>query len=175
MALYGDTNGNQWDDAESALEGFLSELPYLSDEETESVFQFTNHASSAAENLKAIAYGVTYSGLDDRFAGDNYPVPEPLPYVATVNTPGYLPISDDVFAFATAREAWQYLLGELERTWDAYPDDENGACIEAHTQLHGIDQSQPGTIYAPTPGYEGEHDLGVAYSVNLSRDSSAME
>jgi hypothetical protein len=75
MARYNDTNGNTWNSAEEALEDFLNELPYLTEEETETVFQFTNHENNAADNLKAIAYGITYAGLDDRFEGDNYPVP----------------------------------------------------------------------------------------------------
>lgn len=76
MAIYRDSNGNVWLDAESALTDFLADLPELSELESESVFQFTDYRSDAASTLAAIAYGVTYSGLDARFAGDNYPVPE---------------------------------------------------------------------------------------------------
>lgn len=75
---YHDTNGNIWDSAEEALEEFLSELPCLTDEETEEVFQFTDRSATAEMNLQAIAYGVTYAGLDPRFTGDNYPIPHPL-------------------------------------------------------------------------------------------------
>jgi hypothetical protein len=75
MATYSDTNGNIWETAKEALDEFLSELPYMTDEEFESVFQFTNYSSSPEHNLEAIAYGVTYSGMDSRFSGDNYPVP----------------------------------------------------------------------------------------------------
>lgn len=73
---YADTNGNEWDTAEEALKEFIEDLPDLTDEETESVFQFTNREGTAAQNLAAIAHGVVYSGLSDRFEGDNYPVPE---------------------------------------------------------------------------------------------------
>lgn len=86
-------------------------------------------------------------------------------YVAIINVPGYLPVDDEPPIFDTAREAWQYLISEVERLWDEYPEDENEACVEAHTQMHGLNQDEPGTVYAPTPGYEGSHDLGVAYSV----------
>lgn len=86
-------------------------------------------------------------------------------YMATRNVPGYMPMDDDPPIFESAREAWQHHVEEVERDWDDYPDDENGACIEAHTTLHNIDQSREGAFHAPTPGYEGEHDLGVAYSV----------
>ncbi len=93
-------------------------------------------------------------------------------YVAIINTPGYLPWDDEPPTFETAREAWQYLVSEVERSWDEYPEDTNGAGIEAHTALHNIDQSQPGTVYAPTPGYDGDHDLGLAYSVEIAEDES---
>jgi hypothetical protein len=86
-------------------------------------------------------------------------------YVATVNVPGYLPMDDDPPVFDTPREAWQHHVAEVERSWDDYPEDANGACVEAHTALHNLDQSQPGTVYAPTPGYDGDHDLGLAYCV----------
>lgn len=86
-------------------------------------------------------------------------------YLAIQNTPGYLPWSDDPPAFKTTRDAWQYLVSEIDRLWDDHPDDANGACIQAHTLMHSQDQNSVGTIYAPTPGYDGEHDLGVAYSV----------
>lgn len=75
---YTDTRGVIFASAEEALEDFLSELPHLTDEESETVFQFTHWQASAEKNLQAIAYGVTYSGLDDRFAGDNYPIPYPM-------------------------------------------------------------------------------------------------
>lgn len=86
-------------------------------------------------------------------------------YVATINVPGYLPMDDDPATFDTPSEAWQYLVSEIERSWDDYPEDANGACVEAHTQLHNLDQSKAGVVYAPTPGYEGDHDLGLAYCV----------
>jgi hypothetical protein len=91
-------------------------------------------------------------------------------YVATINVPGYLPVDDEPPVFDEAREAWQYLVSEVDRQWDEYPEDVNGACVEAHTAMHNVDQSQPGTVYAPTPGYEGSHDLGLAYSVSEVQD-----
>lgn len=86
-------------------------------------------------------------------------------YAAIQTTPGYLPTEDNPAAFNNTRDAWQYLVSKVDRAWDENPEDENGACIEAHTRMHSQDQSQTGTIYAPTPGYVGDHDLGVAYSV----------
>lgn len=86
-------------------------------------------------------------------------------FAAIINTPGYLSEQDEPAVFDTAREAWQYLVSEVDRAWDDFPEDENGACVDAHSQMHNIDQSRPGTVYASTPGYEGSHDLGIAYSV----------
>lgn len=94
-----------------------------------------------------------------------------MPYLATINVPGYLPMDDDPPIFDTAREAWQYLLGEVEHSWDDYPEDDNGACVEAQTQIHNINQNEPGVVYAPTPGYDGDHDLGLAYSVSVVEPS----
>ena len=88
-----------------------------------------------------------------------------MSYAAIVNTPGYLPTDTEPPEFETPREAWQHLVSEVELLWDEYPDDENGACIEAHTQMHYIDQSREGVVYAPTPGYAGGQDLGLAYCV----------
>jgi hypothetical protein len=93
-----------------------------------------------------------------------------MAYVATINVPGYLPMDDDPPVFDTAREAWQYLLGEVERSWDDYPDDESGGCVEAHAQMHNVDQSREGVVYAATPGEPRMHDLGLAYSVTLTDD-----
>lgn len=88
-----------------------------------------------------------------------------MQYVATINTPGYLPDSDDPPTFDTPRDAWQHLVSEVDRFWDDFPEDTNGACVDAHSQMHNIDQSKPGVVNAATPGYEGDHDLGVAYCV----------
>lgn len=85
-------------------------------------------------------------------------------YIATINVPGYLPTGCPV-EFDTTQEAWQYLAREVDHAWDYCPDDDNGACIEADTALGLVDRTQPGTVYAPTPGYRGDHDLGLAYTV----------
>lgn len=90
----------------------------------------------------------------------------PSQFVATVNVPGYLPMDDDPPVFDSPREAWQYLVSEVDRQWDEYPEDENGASLTAHTQLHNINQDRVGAIHAPTPGYTGDHDLGLVYSVS---------
>lgn len=93
-----------------------------------------------------------------------------MPFVAIINTPGYVPMDDEPPTFDSAREAWQYLVSEVDRSWDEYPEDENGACLDAHSQMHNLDQSQTGTVYAGTPGSDSEHDLGLAYSVEVAEE-----
>lgn len=109
-------------------------------------------------------------------------------YVATVNVPGYLPMDDDPPVFDTAKEAWQYLAEERERGEENYPDWEgdNGLGEYSstlgtlryiasgeyeHGNLHEDTPTNPdgtGTVYGDTPGYDGSHDLGMAYSVSLA-------
>lgn len=86
-------------------------------------------------------------------------------FLAIINTPGYLSEQDEVPEFETAREAWRYLRDERDRDVDAMGDpDETDRCwLELDTAVHN--GFGPGTVYGATPGYEGEHDLGLAYSV----------
>jgi hypothetical protein len=90
-------------------------------------------------------------------------------YVASVNTPGYLPMDDDPPMFATAREAWEYLAGERDRSFDHAETDPDSEDIwhwmVATAQDPG--ESDTGTVYGDTPGYDGAHDLGLAYSVTF--------
>lgn len=71
--MFTDANGNEWETAKEALDEFLSDLPYLSEEDTEAVFQFTDWQASPESNLKAIDYGIVYSG--NAYAFNGYPVP----------------------------------------------------------------------------------------------------
>ena len=104
-------------------------------------------------------------------------------YVATINTPGYLP-EDEPPIFDTAREAWFYLYQESIRAWDGAMMD-GAPCpvcndeAESHGPLGLCDDDDedsralgaaartntPGTVYTRTPGYDGAHDLGRAYCV----------
>jgi hypothetical protein len=95
-------------------------------------------------------------------------------YVATINTPGYLPQDDDPPVFDTAYEAWSYLADERERSEDDAVDP-GGAdwpysvtVAELHDAAGHNDPERAlgeGTVYDSTPGYTGSHDLGLAYSV----------
>lgn len=81
-------------------------------------------------------------------------------YQAIINTPGYLPESDIPF-FDTIKEAWEHLAAERARAFEGLDLPE--IVIDGLDQLTAQDQC--GVVYLGTPGYDGDHDLGEAYSV----------
>lgn len=90
-------------------------------------------------------------------------------FVATINTPGYLPDdAGELPEFDTAREAWEYLMGERARHLDEM--ESSGLAFHDATWLKlraaSLDGTSIGTVYGDTPGYDGNHDLGLAYSVD---------
>jgi hypothetical protein len=102
-----------------------------------------------------------------------------MPFVATMNTPGYLPWDDEPPIFDDVSEAWDYL---LDRRRDQEDDDEDALGYSETLNLlervvegsmdaladAGLDFDGTGTIYGDTPGYGGDHDLGLAYSVTYT-------
>lgn len=91
MTAYIDAQGRRWDTAEEALADFISDLPAMTDEETENLFSATRHDWDAARNLQAIDYAATYHGLAGTVLG-YYPIPQPEPEVtarllASLHTP----------------------------------------------------------------------------------------
>lgn len=99
-------------------------------------------------------------------------------YVALINVPGYLGMDDEPPTFETTAEAWGYLADERKRSDDAWvPDDpedpEGPASLDACTlelERYERDGHGEGTVYGPTPGYDGDHDLGLAYSVVVAEE-----
>lgn len=102
-----------------------------------------------------------------------------MPFLALVNVPGYLPVSDDRPLFDTAREAWEYLLDDRREAED-WQEDPAGysATVNTLEQLSqgnfdpafGVsDEDGTGVVYGATPG-GAIHDLGLAYSVTLAED-----
>jgi hypothetical protein len=90
-----------------------------------------------------------------------------VPYLATQNVvPGYLPQDDDPPTFVTSGDAWQYLAEERRNDEDNTPGMHYGETVntlDAYASAgHGED-----TVYGPTPGYDGDHDHGLAYSVTV--------
>lgn len=102
-------------------------------------------------------------------------------YVATINVPGYLPTDDDPPGFETAREAWQYLAEQLDLEWRSGPESPSQATTLADLDRRAnprwlvCDFERVGTVYGPTPGYDGDHDLGLAYSVEYVEDTEEEE
>ncbi len=98
-----------------------------------------------------------------------------MQFMSIINIPGYLPMDDDPPVFDTAREAWEYLADERKRSEDDYEGTGYSACANALEQraagnwdpaYGSIDETTgEGTVHGGTPGYEGDHDLGFAYSV----------
>lgn len=107
-----------------------------------------------------------------------------MSYLATINTPGYLPMDDDPPVFETAEGAWEYLADERKRGEDDTEEVDDGysatvnileqaatGTMDAFSNA-GLAEDGTGTVYGNTPGYEGEHDLGLAYSVTLTEEEA---
>jgi len=117
-----------------------------------------------------------------------------MPYLATVNTPGYMPWDDDPPVFDTAQEAWNYLADHRTRAEDDAPcaDCDRGADCDEYSETretlavlgtaahwshpdrdglitflasHGVAPNGTGAVHGDTPGYTGDHDLRLVYRV----------
>jgi hypothetical protein len=115
-----------------------------------------------------------------------------MKYVAIINVLGYLPTEDEPPVFDTAAEAWDYLATiRREHEDDAaaavYLRDGRTTCCSrnavycdcARQYSDTVDKlgamgaagTKNGTVYGDTPWYEGDHDLGLAYSVQVAECS----
>lgn len=96
----------------------------------------------------------------------NYPEAQ---YVAHINVPGYSPMADEPAEFETAQEAWEYLADERRDSEVAAEDggDDGSETLHRLVANMRLSESVPvcDVVYGPTPGYDGNHDLGLAYSV----------
>lgn len=88
-----------------------------------------------------------------------------MPYLATTNVPGYLPTDDDPPVFDSPGAAWEHHMAEVERSYwgDGLPAPGQQQ-LDVEAAISAASHA-PGTVYAPTPGYDGDHDLGIAYCV----------
>lgn len=98
-------------------------------------------------------------------------------FEAIVNTPGYLPMADDATTFDSASDAWAWLADERGREEDQAEERFYSDALMLMARLGEVASVWPqdtpewmatarvGTVYAGTPGYDGEHDLGLAYTV----------
>ena len=100
---------------------------------------------------------------------------EQIVYVAIVNVPGYLAELDPFYSHDAA-ECWTYLADEREAWECEYPEENDGEFSDTLSDLrrlaryarHGVNRC--GLVYGDTPGYDGSHDLGLAYSVEPASD-----
>lgn len=88
-----------------------------------------------------------------------------MPFTAIMNTPGYMPWSDDESpVFDTAREAWSYLAEQRRSQEDDSTDSDTYSDTVETLEMCAVNGGD-GTVYGSTPGYDGDYDLGIAYSV----------
>lgn len=107
-----------------------------------------------------------------------------MSYTAYINTPGYLPTADEPALFGTVGEAWDYLATERREAEEDAGQTGSGYSATVNV-LESLAESQDwstcenagvdplegtGTVYGPTPGYDGTHDLGLAYTVAETDD-----
>lgn len=87
-------------------------------------------------------------------------------FQAIINVPGYLSNQDELPEFDTAASAWEYLIDERLRDLDDPMNDEDNSDDQAIDEMEGyVQDGSPGTAWGRTPGYDGDHDLGLSYSV----------
>jgi len=98
-------------------------------------------------------------------------------YTATMNTPGYLPWSDDdPPVFDTASEAWRYLADQRRNQEDDAWNAEDQAGGEPYSDIVTLlentasGDTTEGTVYGNTPGNDSPHDLGIAYCVTETEE-----
>jgi hypothetical protein len=112
-------------------------------------------------------------------------------FLATINVPGYLPMDDDPPVFDTAIEAWAWLAEERMRAEEDFPiteDEPYSTTVDTLDTLgtdstwtyrdlawlteRGIARDGTGSIWGETPGYDGVHDLGLAYTVSIVEEGT---
>src|SRR5687767_11843694 len=96
-------------------------------------------------------------------------------FEAVINVPGFLPVGDPMI-FDTMTEAWLWLREQRERDLDdPMNDEDDDQDDQALDEIEGlIDAPETGVVYGRTPGYFGDHDQGLAYSVR-EHDCPGME
>ena len=107
-------------------------------------------------------------------------------YLATINTPGYLPMDDDPPTFDTPREAWTYLADERREAEDsAFQPGDDANFTATVNMLESLgdgtlsfeeigDGDGTGSVGGVTPGYDGGHDLGLVYSVTIVEEEEPV-
>lgn len=92
-----------------------------------------------------------------------------MPYLAIINVPGYSPMAEEPAEFETIAEAWEWLAEERRRSEDE--DESTGDYSDTVSALGYMAMSPKcDSVYGPTPGYDGDHDLGLVYTVTNKQD-----
>jgi hypothetical protein len=98
-------------------------------------------------------------------------------FTANYHVPGYMADEGAVAEFDTIAEAWAWLADDREshenEASDGCSDDvcEPGCPWRSEADLSETvaelrEMSELGCVYGATPGYHGDHDLGIAYEVS---------
>lgn len=93
-----------------------------------------------------------------------------MEYVAIINVPGYMPMADEPAEFATVKEAWEYLADERRRAEDESVEGPEEYSDTVKALGYMVETPQCDSVYGPTPGYWGDHDLGLVYTVTHKQD-----
>jgi hypothetical protein len=108
-----------------------------------------------------------------------------MAYVATINTPGYLPWDDDPPVFDSAADAWQYLADERERDESDANDGDpelSPTWVELRRMARRARRAEragrmddaTGSVFGPTPNCPDDGP-GLAYSVTLAEPSHRFQ
>lgn len=87
-------------------------------------------------------------------------------YIATINTPGYLPAYTEPAVFLNADDAWNYLEDEYARMVDESYDGVYEDAVDALEDMKVTVRDGVGTIQVPSP-VELIHDLGYSLTVDI--------
>lgn len=102
-----------------------------------------------------------------------------MPYVATVNIPGYLPQNDEPPVYDTIVEAWVGHADDREND-EAESACTYGTCGKAVQMLRSMDRCGSVHLHSPRPDDDGSreawrHDLGLSYSVDYVAEWPAAD
>lgn len=89
-------------------------------------------------------------------------------YVATINTPGYLPDVEPA-TFDTPEQAWSYLADERSDALSDLGQYDDAAVRAMRDAAHNVRRSQDvrmtHAVVTSTPGADPDRDLGLVYEV----------
>lgn len=90
-----------------------------------------------------------------------------IQFTTIINTPGYLPWAESNEEFDTCSQAWEYLIQvRTDQLDDPMPDEDHDKPDSAlEEMIEHANEGSLGSVWGRTPGYNGDHDLGIAYSV----------